>query len=66
MTETEFNRFIKMTNELEQLREEKKTWEKVCKFEREKYKRWMSAFPHLVSKEEIEHVYNLKILAGEE
>jgi hypothetical protein len=65
MTETEFNRFIKMTNELEQLREEKKTWEKVCAYEKAKWVTAARLFPGLVSKEEREHIKNLKKLAGE-
>jgi hypothetical protein len=60
-------RFIvaQQIKELDQLREEKKTWQKVCKWEKEKYIKWGKALPYHVSTKELEHVKNLEKLAGD-
>lgn len=51
--------------ELEQLRKEKLIWQKVCKYEKEKYLTYAKCFPGLGSEKEKEHFKNLDELAGE-
>ena len=60
------NCYQEFINELEQLREEKKTWLKICAFEKKKWMEWYKALPHLASAEEKEHIEDFyKLLDGD-
>ena len=68
MTKTEFKNFTKMTEELKQLREEKKIWEKVCTYEKKRWienVKWRKLFPGTDLFELEEHIKNIEKLAGE-
>ena len=56
---------IQLVAIIEELLEEKKTWQNVCAFEKDRWILAAKALPYLVAVETEEHIKNLEKLAGE-